>query len=141
MMTLPMMMRTAAAKRSLLSLFPPPLWAGESNMTELSRTLIGRGLVQSLSRSSLRTQGPQRERKRSSRRRGLSLRHSSRGLFSLLRPGVMGPCVRRDDVLRSVLLATALLAALPAAASAQARDNVIAAPVLRADVTVSCDLV
>src|SRR5258708_1782139 len=33
--------------------------------------------------SSLRTQGPQRERKRSSRRRGLSLRHSSRGLFSL----------------------------------------------------------
>src|SRR5258705_9366188 len=27
-------------------------------MTELSRTLIGRGLVQSLSRSSLRTQGP-----------------------------------------------------------------------------------
>ena len=38
--------------------------------------------------------------KRSSRRRGLSLRHSSRGLFSLLRPGVMGPCVRRDDLLR-----------------------------------------
>ena len=32
-------------------------------MTELSRTLIGRGLVQSLGRSSLRTQGPQRERK------------------------------------------------------------------------------
>src|SRR5258705_9649851 len=43
-------------------------------------------------RSSLRTQGPIR--------RGLSLRHSSRGLFSLLRPGVMGPCVRRDDLLR-----------------------------------------
>src|SRR5713101_387277 len=42
--------------------------------------------------SSLRTQGPIR--------RGLSLRHSSRGLFSLLRPGVMGPCVRRDDLLR-----------------------------------------
>src|SRR5258707_8756187 len=84
-------------------------------------------------RSSLRTQGPIR--------RGLSLRHSSRGLFSLLRPGVMGPCVRRDDVLRSVLLATALLAALPAAASAQVRNDVIAAPVLRADVTVSGDLV
>src|SRR5258705_7983620 len=29
-----------------------------SHITELSRTLIGRGLVQSLSRSSLRTQGP-----------------------------------------------------------------------------------
>ena len=42
--------------------------------------------------SSLRTQGPIR--------RGLSLRHLSRGLFSLLRPGVMGPCVRRDDLLR-----------------------------------------
>src|SRR5216684_2857760 len=26
--------------------------------------------------------------------------HWSRGLFSLLRPGVMGPCVRRDDLLR-----------------------------------------
>jgi hypothetical protein len=38
--------------------------------------------------------------KRSSRWRGLSLRHSSRGLFSHLRPGVMGPCVRRDDLLR-----------------------------------------
>src|SRR5882762_538935 len=48
--------------------------------------------------SSLRTQGPQRERKlRSSRRRGLSFLHWSRGLLSLLRPGVMGPCVRRDD--------------------------------------------
>ncbi len=32
-------------------------------MTELSRTFIGRGLAQSLGRSSLRTQGPQRERK------------------------------------------------------------------------------
>src|ERR1700681_3819384 len=42
--------------------------------------------------SSLRTQG--------SIRRGLSLRHVSRGLFSLLRPGVMGPCVRSDDLLR-----------------------------------------
>jgi hypothetical protein len=32
--------------------------------------------------------------------RGLSFRHCRRGLFSLLRPGVMGPCVRRDDPLR-----------------------------------------
>src|SRR5260370_42700194 len=39
--------------------------------------------------SSLRTQGPIP--------RGLSFRHRSRGLFSLLRPGAMGPCVRRDD--------------------------------------------
>src|SRR6266851_5680371 len=42
---------------------------------------------------------------------------------------------------RSLLLATALLAAFPAAALAQARDDVIAAPVLRANVTVSSDLV
>jgi len=33
-------------------------------------------------------------------RRGLSFRHWSRGRFSLFRPGVMGPCVRRDDLLR-----------------------------------------
>src|ERR1700737_2915057 len=43
--------------------------------------------------------------------------------------------------IRSLLLATALLAAIPAAALAQTRDDVIAAPVLRADVTVSGDLV
>ena len=36
-MLLMMMMRTAAAMRALLSLFPPPLWAGLSHMTELSR--------------------------------------------------------------------------------------------------------
>src|SRR5260370_23994394 len=42
--------------------------------------------------SSLRTQGPIR--------RGLSFLHWTRGLFSLLGPGVMGPCVRRDDPLR-----------------------------------------
>src|SRR5216683_7567111 len=42
---------------------------------------------------------------------------------------------------RSLLLATALLAAFPAAALAQVRDDVIAAPVLRANVTVSGDLV
>src|ERR1700736_1213403 len=41
----------------------------------------------------------------------------------------------------SLLLATALLAATSAAASAQVRDDVIAAPVLRANVTVSGDLV
>src|SRR4051794_26879445 len=35
-----------------------PLASGLSRMTELRRSLIGRGLVQSLSRSSLRTQGP-----------------------------------------------------------------------------------
>src|SRR5216684_7698712 len=43
--------------------------------------------------------------------------------------------------IRSTLLATALLAATSAAASAQMRDDVIAAPVLRASVTVTSDLV
>src|SRR6202158_2618374 len=43
--------------------------------------------------------------------------------------------------IRSVLLATALLAAIPAAAFAQVRDDVIAAPVLRASVTVAGDVV
>src|SRR5260370_14398898 len=43
--------------------------------------------------------------------------------------------------IRSLLLATALLAALPAAALAQGRDDVIATPVLRANVIVSGDLV
>jgi flagella basal body P-ring formation protein FlgA len=42
---------------------------------------------------------------------------------------------------RMLLLATALLAASTAAALAQSRDDVIAAPVLRASVTVSGDLV
>jgi flagella basal body P-ring formation protein FlgA len=42
---------------------------------------------------------------------------------------------------RFVLLATALLAAAPAAAFAQTKDDVIAAPVLRANVTVDGDLV
>jgi len=44
-------------------------------------------------------------------------------------------------IIRSLLLATALLAATSATASAQFRDYVIAAPVLRADVTVTGDLV
>ena len=44
-------------------------------------------------------------------------------------------------IVRSVLLATALLAATSAAASAQTRDDVIAAPVLRANVAVAGDLV
>src|SRR5258705_954118 len=43
--------------------------------------------------------------------------------------------------IRSLLLATALLAATAAAASAQTRDDVIAAPVLRASVIVAGDLV
>ncbi len=43
--------------------------------------------------------------------------------------------------IRPVLLATALLAATAATASAQTRDDVIAAPVLRASVTVASDLV
>ncbi len=43
--------------------------------------------------------------------------------------------------IRSVFLATALLAAATATASAQVRDDVIAAPVLRASVTVSGELV
>src|SRR5258707_12565215 len=44
-------------------------------------------------------------------------------------------------MIRPVLLATALLAATAATASAQTRDDVIAAPVLRASVTVASDLV
>ena len=43
--------------------------------------------------------------------------------------------------IRSLLLATALLAATAATASAQSRDDVIAAPLLRASVTVAGDLV
>src|SRR5258705_12775923 len=43
--------------------------------------------------------------------------------------------------IRPFLLATALLAAIPAAALAQVRDDVIAAPVLRASVIVSAELV
>src|SRR6266481_6213311 len=43
--------------------------------------------------------------------------------------------------IRSLLLATALLAAIPAAALAQVRDDVIATPVLRANVIVSGELV
>jgi len=43
--------------------------------------------------------------------------------------------------IRSILLATALLAAATVTASAQDRDDVIAAPVLRASVTVSGDVV
>src|SRR6266404_4181177 len=43
--------------------------------------------------------------------------------------------------IRTALLATALLAAIPAAALAQVRDDVIATPVLRANVIVSAELV
>jgi flagella basal body P-ring formation protein FlgA len=43
--------------------------------------------------------------------------------------------------IRSLLLATALLAATSTTASAQSRDDVIAAPVLRASITVAADLV
>src|SRR5712672_271505 len=44
-------------------------------------------------------------------------------------------------IMRSILLATALLAATTVAASAQTRDDVIAAPVLRANVSVAGELV
>ncbi|MEN3347002.1 MAG: flagellar basal body P-ring formation protein FlgA, partial [Bradyrhizobium sp.] len=44
-------------------------------------------------------------------------------------------------IARSLLLATALLASSLTAAAAQTRDNVIAAPVLRGNVTVSSDIV
>ena len=44
-------------------------------------------------------------------------------------------------IVRSVLLATALLAATAAAAFAQDSDDAIAAPVLRASVTVTSDVV
>src|SRR3977135_2385485 len=43
--------------------------------------------------------------------------------------------------IRLLLLATALLAAISTTASAQSRDDVIAAPVLRASITVAADLV
>src|SRR5436189_6025757 len=48
--------------------------------------------------SSLRTQGPQRERN-CAHRGGADSRFctGAQAFFSLLRPGVMGPCVRRDD--------------------------------------------
>jgi flagellar basal body P-ring formation protein FlgA len=46
-----------------------------------------------------------------------------------------------NSLLRSLLLATALLAVTSAAAPAQTRDDVIAAPVLRANVSVAGDLV
>src|SRR5260370_32297499 len=62
-------------------------------MTELSRTLIGRGLVQSLSRSSLRTQGPITPGLKSEKRPLLECRSES--------PRRMGPCVRRDDLLEN----------------------------------------
>src|SRR5258705_13947906 len=62
-------------------------------MTELSRTLIGRGLLQSLSRSSLRTQGPITPGLKSEKRPLLECRSES--------PRRMGPRVRRDDLLRS----------------------------------------
>src|SRR5712675_214514 len=67
--------------------------SGGNNRSELPLPLAGRAIAYGIfNESSLRTQGPIR--------RGLSFRHWSRGLFSLLRPGVMGPCVRRDDPLR-----------------------------------------
>src|SRR3954464_6804500 len=44
-------------------------------------------------------------------------------------------------IARSLFLATALLASSLTAAAAQTRDNVIAAPVLRGNVTVSSDIV
>src|ERR1700681_804162 len=66
--------------------------AGLSHMTELSRTLM-RGLVQSLSRSSLRTQGPITPGRRSEKRPLLKCRSES--------PRRMDPCVRRDDSLEN----------------------------------------
>jgi flagella basal body P-ring formation protein FlgA len=44
-------------------------------------------------------------------------------------------------IMRSFLLATALLATITATAPAQTRDDVVAAPVLRANVSVAGDLV
>src|SRR5467141_3351515 len=64
--------------------------SGGNNRSELPLPLAGRAIAYGIfNESSLRTQGPIR--------RGLSFLHWSRGLLSLLRPGVMGPCVRRDD--------------------------------------------
>jgi hypothetical protein len=52
-----------------------------------------------------------------------------------------GRSKRAPRGVRSVLLAAALVASSAATAFAQVRNDVIAAPVLRADVTVSGDLV
>src|SRR5216683_2511707 len=123
-MMLLMMMRTAATKRSLLALFPPPLRGrgGEGGTADAGAC----GLPPTP-----------------------TLPHRKSGLPDLRKikrnpgkPGLLGGGSRKSvPTLRSLLLATAMLAAFPAAASAQVRDDVIAAPVLRASVTVSGDLV
>jgi hypothetical protein len=70
-------------------------------MTELSRTLIGRGLVQSLSRSSLRTQGPITPGFKSEKRPLLECRSESPRRRDERLRSRWGPCVRRDDLLEN----------------------------------------
>src|SRR5712675_836700 len=76
-----------------------PTSAGESHMTELSSTLIGRGLVQSLSRSSLRTQGPITPGLESEKRPLLECRSESPRRRDERLRSRWGPFVRRDDLL------------------------------------------
>ncbi len=71
-------------------------------MTELSRTLIGRGLVQSLGRSSLRTQGPQRERKALiAAAQTLASALQQRPFFTFEGRGYESKHVRKDDLLEN----------------------------------------
>src|SRR5260370_3086404 len=120
-MMLLMMMRTAATLRALLSLSPPPLWGRARERGGHERCLLGLPLSPTL---------PQRKS----------------GLPDLRKincnPGKPGLLGRGKDKSmprggRPLLPPTALLAAIPAAALAQVRDDIIAAPVLRANVTVS----
>jgi flagella basal body P-ring formation protein FlgA len=163
-----MMMRTATAKRSLLLLFPPPLWgrAREGGATRagacclpLSPTLPHKGggsrkcvpALRSLLLANLSALTPAVAAKRALLSLSpLPLWERARGgherrLFGLplspTLPHKGGGSRKTVPTLRSLFLATALLAAFPAAASAQVRDDVFAAPVLRANVTVSGDLV
>src|SRR5258708_168242 len=89
---------SAAAESSLSR-----LRVGLSHMTELSRTLIGRGLIQSLSKSSLRTQGPITP--------GLK---SEKGLYSSAERRVRAvwvpAFVRRDDLLENSICDSPALA-------------------------------
>src|SRR5216684_612767 len=83
--------------RGLFSLLRPgvmgPCVRRDDPLRACETTIAYRQTLNHVNESSLRTQGPIR--------RGISFWRWSRGLFSLLRPGVMGPCVRRDDPLRA----------------------------------------
>jgi flagella basal body P-ring formation protein FlgA len=167
-----MMIRTAAAKRALLFLSPPPLWGRAREGGSHERRLLGLPLSPTL---------PHKGGGKGKSARGVhSLRLANallaatsavaelRALLSLSPPPLWGRAREggttragacglplsptlphkgggsRKSVpqgVRSVLLSAALLAFGATTASAQVRDDVIAAPVLRANVTVAGDLV